>query len=87
MALSLDGERSIAAASSANPIRVVLAFLARRAARLRQRRAVVEMLDLDAARLRDLGVTRADIAEALKAEKGRAPGMVLNAARARAARS
>jgi uncharacterized protein YjiS (DUF1127 family) len=57
------------------------------APRLRQRRAMVEMLDLDAARLRDLGVTRADIAEALKAEKGRTPGMVLNAARARAARS
>ena len=87
MDLSLPGERSLAAATPANPVRTLFAFLARQIARRRQRKALSSLLELDSARLRDLGVTRSDILEAMRAEKGRSAGMVLNAARARSARS
>jgi uncharacterized protein YjiS (DUF1127 family) len=83
MALSLPGERSIAAASPAHPFR----FLAGWYTRLENRRArnagLKALLTLDATQLRDLGISRADIAEAMRTGT---PGVVLNAARARQAR-
>ena len=86
MALSLPGERSVAAGSHVNPIRALVTWFARATAIRRRRTALKSLLDLDAARLRDLGITEQDIAEAMVARNGRTPGMVLNAARARNAR-
>jgi uncharacterized protein YjiS (DUF1127 family) len=87
MALSLPGERSVAAASPANFARPVVAwFTGFKAARTR-RLALQGLLEMDAARLHDLGISHGDIADALSARNGRTPGMVLNAARARSARS
>lgn len=87
MALSLPGERSIAAATPANPVRTLVTILAGQVARRRQRKALSSLLELDSSLLRDLGVTRSDILEAMRAEKGRSAGVVLSAARARSARS
>lgn len=87
MALSLPGERSIAAATPANPVRTLVTILAGQVARRRQRKALSSLLELDSSLLRDLGVTRSDILDAMRAEKGRSAGMVLSAARARSARS
>ena len=86
MALSLPGERSVAAGSHINPIRALVTWFARATAIRRRRTALKSLLDLDAARLRDLGITEQDIAEAMVSRNGRTPGMVLNAARARNAR-
>ena len=87
MALSLPGERSVAAATPANPVYALFAFVADRVSRRRKRKAIASLLELDDTRLRDLGVSRSDIFEAIRAEQGRSAAMVLNAARARSARS
>lgn len=86
MALSLSGERSIAAGSRATPIRAFFAWLGQVRANRTRRTALVSLLTLDATQLRDLGITAQDVAEALNVRDGRTPGMVLNAARARNAR-
>ena len=86
MALSLPGERSVAAGSHVNPIRALVTWFAQAKADRTRRTALKSLLDLDATRLRDLGITAQDVAEAMVARKGRTPGMVLNAARARNAR-
>lgn len=87
MALSLPSERSVAAASHANPVRALFAWLAS-ANRIRARHnALKGLLELDQTRLRDLGITHMDVTEALYDKPGRSPGMVLNAARARNARA
>ena len=86
MALSLPGERSVAAGSHVNPIRALVTWFTQGKANRTRRTALKSLLDLDTARLRDLGITEQDIAEAMAARHGRTPGMVLNAARARNAR-
>lgn len=86
MALSLLGERSVAAGSHVNPIRALVTWFAQAKADRTRRAALKSLLDLDATRLRDLGITAQDVAEAMAARSGRTPGMVLNAARARNAR-
>jgi uncharacterized protein YjiS (DUF1127 family) len=86
MALSLPGERSVAAGSHVNPIRALVTWFAQAKADRTRRAALKSLLDLDATRLRDLGITAQDVAEAMAARSGRTPGMVLNAARARNAR-
>jgi len=87
MALSLPGERSVAAGSPVNPFRAFIALLARAKANRRRHRALVSLLNLDQAQLRDIGITPQDVVEAMAARGGRTPGMVLNAARARNARA
>ncbi|OAM74371.1 DUF1127 domain-containing protein [Devosia elaeis] len=87
MALSLPGERSVAAGSHVTPIRRLFAWIAQVKANRARRTALRGLLDLDTARLKDLGIERSDIAEAMTARNGRTPGMVLNAARARNARA
>jgi uncharacterized protein YjiS (DUF1127 family) len=83
MALSLSGERSVAAVSRAHPLHTVLAWIAS-ANRARARRNTLKrLLELDHARLRDLGVTHMDVAHALSDTSGRSAGMMLSAARAR----
>lgn len=86
MALSLPGERSVSAGSRINPVRAFLTWIAQVKAARTRRTALASLLELDHARLRDLGIDRADIAEAMAARHGRTSGMVLNAARARNAR-
>jgi uncharacterized protein YjiS (DUF1127 family) len=86
MALSLPGERSVAAGSPARPLGAILGWIVK-AKRNRDRRVALNaLLELDSHHLRDLGISRSDIAEAQTAEKGRTPGMILSAARARSAR-
>jgi uncharacterized protein YjiS (DUF1127 family) len=87
MALSLPGERSLAAGSHVHPVRALFAFVARTRTNRARRAAFKSMLELDAATLKDLGITRGDIVDALNPANGRTAAMVLNAARARNARA
>lgn len=86
MALSLPGERSVVAGSHANPVRALFTWLAQAKLARARRKALREMLSLDVALLKDLGLSRADVMEAMTPPDGRTAGMVLNAARARNAR-
>tara|TARA_R110002124_G_scaffold44422_5_gene135488 strand:- start:11598 stop:11858 length:261 start_codon:yes stop_codon:yes gene_type:complete len=85
MAISLSGERSLAAATP-NPIAALARWIVKAKAARTRRIALTALLDLDHDRLDDLGITRDDITTALTT--GRQPGgeHVLNAARARNAR-
>ena len=85
MALSLPGERSLAAATPANPFAALARWIAKAKLARTRRVALSALLELDHARLYDLGISREDIMAA-RASKTR-PGSVLNAARARNARS
>lgn len=85
MALSLPGERSVAAAARANPFTVFVRWLARAQAARARRTALASLLELDDARLVDLGIARHDIVQALR-NKGRGAGLTLSAARTRNAR-
>lgn len=87
MALSLFGERTVAAGSRANPFGALLVWLTQVKANRARRAALLSLLELDSSRLRDLGITPADISEAMSTRTGMTSGMVLNAARARSARS
>lgn len=85
MALSLPGERSVAAATPTTPIRALFAWIAK-VNTDRQRRTVLKsLLEFDADRLRDLGLSPADIHAAIGARSARTSAMVLNTARARQA--
>ena len=84
MALSLPGERSLAAASSARPFAAFTRWIAKAQAARTRRIALSALLELDHARLSDLGISRDDITVALATPTQ--GGSVLNAARARNAR-
>ena len=85
MALSLPGERSLAAASPANPFAAFARWIAKAQAARTRRVALSALLELDHARLNDLGISREDVAAALAANAHAGP--ILNAARARNARA
>lgn len=85
MAISLSGERSLAAATP-SPIAALTRWIAQAKAARARRNALTALLSLDNARLNDMGLTRADIHTAI-AEHKQARGVhALNAARARNAR-
>ncbi|MHA6691787.1 hypothetical protein [Devosia sp. A449] len=84
MALSLPGERSIAAATPANPIAAFARWIAQAQAAHTRRVALSALLDLDHSRLSDLGISRDDVVVAMTTP-GQA-GRVLSAARACSAR-
>ncbi|MCY1551023.1 hypothetical protein D9M68_873220 [compost metagenome] len=84
MALSLPGERSIAAATPANPFVAFTRWIAKAQAARARRVALASLLELDHVQLSDMGISREDVALAL-AEPSRA-GQSLAAARARSAR-
>ena len=86
MALSLPGERSVAAGSHVNPIRALFVWFTQAKANRTRRMGLRSLADLDIAQLRDLGITSQDVAEAMAARGSRTAGMVLHAARARNAR-
>ena len=83
MALSLYGERSVTAATPNTPVRAVFAWLEKVTADRARRTALKSLLELDASRLNDLGLSHADIQEAMMARGSRSSTMVLNTARAR----
>jgi uncharacterized protein YjiS (DUF1127 family) len=85
MALSLPGERSLAAATPANPFAAFARWIAKAKAARTRRVALTALLELDHARLNDLGISRHDITAALAAKTQAGP--ILNAARARRARA
>ncbi|KFL28167.1 hypothetical protein JP75_24915 [Devosia riboflavina] len=85
MALSLPGERSVAAATPTTPLRAFFAFVAKVNADRQRRTVLKSLLELDSDRLRDLGLSHADIHDAMTAQSSRASTMVLNTARARQA--
>jgi len=85
MALSLPGERSLAAATSANPFVAFARWIAKAQAARTRRVALSALLELDHTRLNDLGISRDDVVAAL-ASNGHA-GPILNSARARNARA
>lgn len=81
MALSLSSERSIAAASSANPFVAFARWIAQTKAARTRRTALIALMELDQSRLDDLGISREDIDAALAAPHQSA--RVLHNARAR----
>ena len=85
MALSLPGERSLAAATSAHPFAAFMRWIVKAKAARNRRMALETLLQLDSDRLRDLGLSHADIVEAL-ARKEQTAMLGLNMARARNAR-
>jgi len=85
MALSLPGERSLAAATPANPFVAFARWIAKAQAARTRRVALSALLELDHVRLNDLGISRDDVVAAI-ASKGHA-GPILNSARARNARA
>ena len=85
MALSLPGERSVAAAMPTNPLRAFFAIVAKVNADRKRRAVLKSLLELDADRLRDLGLSHADIHDAMAARNARNSTMVLNSARAKRA--
>ncbi|WP_375449766.1 hypothetical protein [uncultured Devosia sp.] len=85
MALSLFGERPHAAAMPADPFAKFARWLAKAQAARTRRTALAALLELDHARLNDLGIDRRDVLDALQA-RGSGLGHRLNAARAARAR-
>ncbi len=84
MALSLFGERSVAAATPLNPLAALGRWIAGVKADRARRVALNALLELDDGRLNDLGISRSDIIDAMHRRRG--SGLVLSAARARNAR-
>ena len=68
MALVLSGERPAAARVPFNPMRLVVNWFARVRAERNQRVALQSLLELDAYRLRDLGIERTDLFDAMIAD-------------------
>lgn len=87
MALSLPGERSVAAAMPTTLLRALFAWFARVNADRTRRTALKRLLELESERLRDLGISRHDIHEAMSARSRRTAAHVLTTARARKARA
>lgn len=85
MALSLPGERSLASATPGHLFAAFARWIAAVKAARTRRVALQALLELDHARLHDLGISRHDINTALAHKKSGAT-MVLNTARARNAR-
>ena len=85
MALSLHGERSLAAATPANPFVALVRWIAKAQAARTRKQALSALLELDHSRLNDLGISRDDVTAAM-ASPARA-GFMLTTARARSARS
>ncbi|GLQ10802.1 hypothetical protein GCM10007913_27340 [Devosia yakushimensis] len=85
MALSLSGERSVVAATPLNPFAAFMRWIAKAQAARTRRTALLGLLELDSERLRDLGISRHDVVEAMRS-KGAAASLALNAARAGNAR-
>ena len=82
MAYSLGSERPLIAASILNPIRALAGWLAQARAARARRVALMRLLELDPRVLRDLGIERADIFDAISDTSSTA-GRLIEARRAR----
>lgn len=71
MALLLSGERPSAAAILLYPLRSIAAWISKTRAAQARRRAFLDLLALDNHRLKDLGVERSDLFDAMAAEESR----------------
>lgn len=85
MALSLSGERSVAAATPFRPFAAFMRWIAKAQAARTRRTALTSLLELDHTRLNDLGITRQDVVVAMR-DHGAAASLALNTARASNAR-
>ena len=85
MAFSLESERPSAAAIPAGPIRALFAWIAEARGRHARRVALAQLLDADAAMLRDMGIDRQSVFDALQ-HPDAAAGRLLHNRRARASR-
>jgi uncharacterized protein YjiS (DUF1127 family) len=85
MALSLPGERSLSAATPANPIAAIARWIATAQAARTRRKALQALLELDHAQLDDLGISRDDVMAAVSAPAH--AGRMLNTARSLRAHS
>jgi len=70
MALVLSGERP-AAAATINPVTLLVTWFAKARAGRLQRLALENLLELDAHRLDDLGINRADLFDAMQVNNRR----------------
>jgi uncharacterized protein YjiS (DUF1127 family) len=86
MALSLPGERSITAATPPSFLSAFYAWFAAARRNRARRNALQGLLELDSARLHDLGLNRSDIHDAISAGQARASVKILDDARALSAR-
>ncbi len=84
MAFLLSSERPAAAAMPFRPTTVVVRWFAQMRATRNKRLALTALLEMDEARLSDLGIERQDIIAAARATEG-TMGQLLHAARARSA--
>lgn len=84
MAYSLSSERPAVAAAQSNPILALFAMFAKFKANRAQRRVLGNLLELDDAMLRDIGVTRNDLYDAMHSPRA---GQTLSQRRAAAARN
>lgn len=84
MSYSLSGERSAVPALLHALLRSILASLARRRTARKQRMVLSALLEMDPARLDDLGICHLDVAEAIRTPQ-RQPGELL--ARRRSSRA
>lgn len=66
MAYPLFGERHSTAAFFVHPVRALLRWIGRIRARRAQRMSLARLLDLDPALLRDVGIERRDVIEAME---------------------
>ena len=66
MTLVLSGERQAAAATSTNPLRLAVRWIAKVRTAREQRLALGNLLALDAHRLDDLGINRGDLFDAIQ---------------------
>lgn len=86
MAYLLSSERPARAAATLNPISGLLRWLAKVRAERAQRLALHNLLDFDAALLKDLGIDRQDVVDAMH-NPPRTAGETLAARRALSARN
>jgi uncharacterized protein YjiS (DUF1127 family) len=86
MAFALLGERPVSLAAPVGPLASFVRWLRRSQAAHARRNTLAHLLEMDACRLDDLGISRADILDALN-QPDRCAGDMLSARRARRARS
>ena len=84
MAYLLSGERPAVAAARINLVQSIVGWFANARAARAKRRALINLLDFDANMLKDIGIERADLFDALQSPRA---GQTLAQRRAAASRN
>lgn len=84
MAYLLSGERPAVAAARTNLVRSIVGWFANARAARAKRRALINLLDFDASMLKDIGIERSDLFDALQSRRS---GQILAQRRAAASRN